>query len=207
MAKSSTSTRSGGTSRIRFIMLDAEIAEGDLSQVTQAIQNALRPTPGAPRVIAAPPALSSGAQASHGDDALPILDEQDTEDSIEAPAPQTGRSERAAKPRKYPSPEVIELDLKSDPSFASFIEKKKIDSDTDRYLAVAAWFKECRQIDEIGPNHVYTCYRAVHWPCNIKDFAQPLRALKFRDFMTTPSRGLYAINHIGLDRVAELNNG
>ena len=44
MAKSGT-TRSGGTSRIRFIMLDAELAEGDLTQIAQAIQNALRPNP------------------------------------------------------------------------------------------------------------------------------------------------------------------
>jgi len=34
----------GGTSRIRFIMLDAELPEGDLSQITSAIQNALQPT-------------------------------------------------------------------------------------------------------------------------------------------------------------------
>ncbi len=37
-------TNKGGTSRIRFIMLDAEIPEGDLSQITSAIQNALKPT-------------------------------------------------------------------------------------------------------------------------------------------------------------------
>ncbi|MES0100947.1 hypothetical protein [Mesorhizobium sp. M0019] len=40
MAKQSTSKN--GTSRIRFIMLDAEIPEGDLNQITLAIQNALR---------------------------------------------------------------------------------------------------------------------------------------------------------------------
>jgi hypothetical protein len=32
-----------GSSRIRFIMLDAEIPEGNLSQITSAIQNALKP--------------------------------------------------------------------------------------------------------------------------------------------------------------------
>jgi hypothetical protein len=35
-----------GASRIRFIMVEAEMANaGDLSQITQAIQNALRPAP------------------------------------------------------------------------------------------------------------------------------------------------------------------
>jgi hypothetical protein len=41
MAKSAG--KSGGTSRIRFVMLDAEIPDGDLSQITQAIHNALKP--------------------------------------------------------------------------------------------------------------------------------------------------------------------
>lgn len=32
-----------GTSRVRFIMLEAELPDGDLSQITSAIQNALKP--------------------------------------------------------------------------------------------------------------------------------------------------------------------
>src|SRR4051794_20640657 len=48
MAKaSSTKGGGGGSSRIRFIMLEAE-GDGDLTQITQAIHNALRPPPAAP---------------------------------------------------------------------------------------------------------------------------------------------------------------
>jgi hypothetical protein len=35
--------KTGGTSRIKFIMLDAEIADDQIQSVTQAIANALRP--------------------------------------------------------------------------------------------------------------------------------------------------------------------
>jgi hypothetical protein len=198
MAKSSSTTRSSGTSRIRFIMLDAELAEGDLTQVTQAIQNALRPYAGnQPRVIApSVPGHASQMSSTADDSPATTEDEQTLDGEVETPF----RSERPAKPRKYPSPEVIEVDLDSDPSFTGFISNKKIDSDVDRFLTVAAWFKECRQTNEIGPNHVYTCYRAAHWPYNIRDFAAPLRALKQRQLMTSPSRGLYAINHL-VDRL------
>lgn len=181
-------------------MLDAELSEGDLTQVTQAIQNALRPNPAVqPRAIAAP------ALAPHIEDAQTI---EDAEVAEEAAAP-TAKPARTAvsRPRKYPSPEVIDVDLLSEPSFANYIADKKIDSDADRYLTVAAWFKECRQVNEITANHVYTCYRSVHWPTTIEDFVQPLRNLKFRQLMTSPSRGCFSINHLGLARVTALSNG
>ena len=190
MAKSG-STRSGGTSRIRFIMLDAELADGDLTQVVHAIQNALRPNAAMQPRVASQPALSSSFEAPHVENLQPIVDEQAISEDMEKPVPKAAR----LKPRKHPRAEVIEIDLNSPPSFAGFIVDKDIDSDVDRFLTVAAWFKECRQVSEITANHVYTCYRAANWPSNIKDFAQPLRNLKFQKLMTSPSRGLFAINH------------
>jgi hypothetical protein len=206
MAKSGN-TRSGGTSRVRFIMLDAELADGDLTQIVHAIQNALRPNPALPPRVAAPPALSGGAEAPHIEHAQAVIDEQDISENAEKPVTKPARSERASRPRKVPSVEVIDVDLLSPPSFAEYIADKDIDSDVDRFLTVAAWFKECRQVSEITANHVYTCYRAANWPSKIEDFAQPLRNLKFRKFMTSPSRGLFSINHIGLAHVTGLSNG
>jgi len=188
-------------------MLDAELAEGDLTQVVQAIQNALRPNPAIQSRGVAAPALSANVHAPHIEDIQPIVEEHEMSDDAEKPVAKSARSERVSKPRKYPSAEVIEVDLISPPSFADYIADKKIDSDVDRFLTVAAWFKECRQVNEITANHVYTCYRAAHWPSSIEDFAQPLRNLKFRKLMTSPSRRLFSINHIGLAQVAALSNG
>jgi hypothetical protein len=183
-------------------MLDAELPEGDLTQVTQAIQNALRPNPAIQsRAIAAP------VLAPRIDDVQPVEDEQDISDDPAATPPKPARAERASRPRRYPSPEVIEVDLLSELSFSDYVADKKIDSDADRFLTVAAWFKEYRKVNEITVNHVYTCYRAAHWPTNIEDFAKPLRHLKSRKLMTSPSRGLFSINHIGLAQVTALSNG
>ena len=140
------------------------------------------------------------------EDVQTVEDEQGISDEPAAPAPKPARAEPLSRPRKYPSPEVIEVDLLGEPSFSGYIADKRIDSDADRFLTVAAWFKECRQVNEITANHVYTCYRAAHWPTTIQDFVQPLRNPKFRKLMVSPSRGLFSINHIGLAQVMALSN-
>jgi hypothetical protein len=65
MAKSSSGAKVTGTSRIRFIMLDAELANSDLTQVTQAIQNALRPSAIAPQSIISKQLPGNGTTASN----------------------------------------------------------------------------------------------------------------------------------------------
>ena len=61
-----------GTAKIRFIMLDAEIPEGDLSQITIAIQNALKPTTivqqRMPSQIASPAVLTANNPAEPVDE-------------------------------------------------------------------------------------------------------------------------------------------
>jgi hypothetical protein len=107
-----------------------------------------------------------------------------------------------SRPRKpAPTPAVLELDLTTDTSLASFAQKANPKSHLKRYLVVAAWFKEHRNIDAITSDHVYTCYRSLKWPLDINDFAQPLRDLKARQYFTAPEKGSYAINHLGLQQV------
>ena len=67
--------------------------------------------------------------------------------------------------------------------------------------------KEHRNIDSISDDHIYTCFRSIGWPTNIPDFVQPLRDLKFKKYFTSPEKGFYAINHIGLDYVKKLGGG
>jgi hypothetical protein len=59
----------------------------------------------------------------------------------------------------------------------------------------------------VTDGHIYTCFRSIGWSTSIADFGQPLRELKSRKFFTTPERGHYAINHIGLDHVKKLGGG
>jgi hypothetical protein len=187
--------KSGGTSRIRFVMVDAEIAEGDVGSITQAIQNALRgPAPAQiQRLTAAPKPAAVEVNGGHEPDTEVDVDE--SEDVIEA-APARSRAPR----KPAPKPSVIELDITSEPPLASLIDPK---SNHKRYLAIAAWLHDHRGIEAVTADHIYTCYRHLGWPIDILDFAQPLRELKHKQYFTTPERGKYAINQLGLAKAAE----
>jgi hypothetical protein len=208
MAKSA-SGKSGGPARIRFVMLDAEVPDGDLSQVSQAMQNALRAPDGAAgmRRLIASTLPSKAATPSSDVVEAAELEEAADEQAVAPEASPNSSPTRANGPRKGKTPNVVDVDLTSDPSFADFASAKKPSSDQKRYLVVAAWFKLHRNLDAITADHVYTCYRFIKWPSNIPDFAQPLRNLKHKKLMDLRSKGVYAINHLGLAEVDKLGAG
>lgn len=199
MAKQPTSKN--GISRIRFIMLDAEIPEGDLSQITAAIQNALKPTTIVQQriVSAQPAALTEG----HRDGEAPDDDVIDLEADEIAPA---AKPSRPPKSRKPTTPDVLEVDLTSDVSLENFAGQHPATSEPERYLVIAAWFKEHRDVAAVTTSHIYTAYRSLKWSL-IEDFGWPLRGLKKDKYMSSPQRGEYVINHLGIDRVNKLGRG
>jgi hypothetical protein len=197
MARASAA-KSSGPSRVRFIMVDAELADGDLTQITHAIQNALRPNnvvPSTPRAIAQHPAPANDFSEER---ASP----EEVEDipSAETPALQP----RAAGARKNRTPKVLNLDLASGTSFVSFAQAKSPATDRMKFLVVAAWFMQHRDMNAITVDHVYTCYRAANWSTAISDFSAPLRSLKSSQLLEQTGKGAYSINHLGLDKVDKL---
>lgn len=199
MAKNSV--KATGTSRIKFIMLDAEIADDQIQSVTQAIANALRPaTPPAPKKLApAAPQLNghNGATEEHDEpDLFDQANEAETTVDVTPAAPKRKTPRRAA-----PKPQVInDIDTTTEPALSSLIDPK---SNHKRYLMIAAWFHDHRNLPVITADHVYTCYRHLGWPTDILDFAQPLRELKHKQYFTTPERGKYEINQLGLQRAKD----
>ena len=192
-----------GTSRIRFIMLDAEIPEGDLSQITSAIQNALKPsTTIIQQRLPTQPAASLSTSSLEADPEFES-DAIELEDDTLAEVP-VARQSRETKPSKPPVPKVLELDLTSGVSFETFATDRAPKSEPDRNLVVLAWFKEHRPDEAVTANHVYTCYRAMKWPSGIADFSWPLRALKKEQLVASTGRGQYAINHLGIARLDKM---
>lgn len=191
MAKGSG--RAGGTSRIKFIMFDAEIADDQIQSVTQAITNALRgPTPpSAPRRLAA---AQVNGHAVEEEAAEPDLFDQVEEPDVDV-TPKKKTPRRAA-----PKPTVIQIDTDSEPKLSMLVDPK---SNHRRYLMIAAWLHDHRDTPVITHDHVYSCYRLLGWPTDIADFAQPLRELKHKQYFTTPERGKYAINQLGLQKAKE----
>jgi len=207
MAKNSTG-KTGSPSHVRFIMFEADLAEGEVGQVLQTLQSALRPAATstiqriAPPLAPTKPIASEPQQVRENDVRIEEV-EQEAEIADSSPAPARTRGPRKAAP----TPKVIEIDVKSEVSLAAFAEKAKPKNHSQRYLVIAAWLHKHRGIEAITADHIYTCYRSLEWPTNIPDFAQPLRALKHKQLFTSPETGNYAINHIGLSRVEKLFNG
>jgi hypothetical protein len=200
MAKNSG--KSGGTSRIKIVMVEAEIAEGDVGAFTSALQNVLRgpsPTPrlGAPAngkaaaLTAEPTDIEAEAQAD-------LFEEEEAES-----APSTARPRGTRKPAR--SPNVVDIEMNEDVSLEAFAQGKDSKSQHKKFLIAAAWLKEHRNIEAVTGDHIYTCFRSIGWSTNIPDFAQPLRDLKARKYLGPgPDKGQYAINHLGLDYVKKL---
>ena len=194
MAKNSSGSKN--PSRIRFIMVDAELGDGDVSQITQAITNALRPpvTNMSMKRIAA----SVQPNVDQNSDATDVEVVEAELEEIEALKPIASKPKTQRKVGVKPN--VIDLDIDSDPPLSTLGKPK---SNHKRYLAITRWLHDHRNTPVITVDHIFTCYRHLGWPINIADFAQPLRELKFKQYFTQPETGKYAINQLGLAKAAE----
>ncbi|WOH61787.1 hypothetical protein [Bradyrhizobium sp. BWC-3-1] len=202
MAKNS-SVRTGGPARVRLVVLDAEIPDGDLASFNQVLQNALR-GPGttivqqrvngvAAKTLTHQPATEIEGQAEE------VVD--DLEEEVDSsPQPAKPRAKRA-QPK---SPNVVPLDMHAPTSLTTFAQGKDSKTQVSKYMIAAAWLKECRGIDAVNADYMFTCFKSMGWSTNIPDFTQPLRVLKAKNKYFDKSDKGYAINHIGLDFVNKL---
>jgi hypothetical protein len=195
MAKSAA--KAIGTSRIKFIMFDAEIADDQIQSVTQAITSALRgPNPAPLKRLAAVP-----AQVNGGNGAAEVVEEPDLFDQVEEPdvVDVTPAPKKKAVRRVAPKPNVIPIE-DGEPPLSSLADPK---SNHKRYLMIAAFLHDHRNTPVVTQDHIYSCYRLLGWPTDIGDFAQPLRELKHKQYFATPERGKYAVNQLGLQKANE----
>lgn len=199
--------RSTGSSRIRFIMLDADLNDSDLDQITQAITNALRPSM-VQRPLPVLPRGGNGASASptNNDDTPDTDDGEELVSEKAAPAPRP--SSGYTRTRVYKQPKVLEIDLNAGLiSFSAYAQAKNLpDELTKRYLVVATWFKEYQKLDAVTIDHIYTAFRRVKWATNITDFDLPFRQLIKRGWMKREDTGNYAITVLGVAEVEQMGD-
>jgi hypothetical protein len=206
MAKTST-VKSGGPARVRLVVFDAEVPDGDFNSLAQVLQNALKTTTviQQPRVtngngVAAKTITHQPAETAQDDEPGLFDNPEDAETVDAAPAPAKPKA-----PRKSPkAPDVVVIDMNSEVSLATFAAGKDAGSQHKKYMIAAAWLKEHRGIDAVSAGHIYTCFRSMEWSANIPDFWQPLRDLKAKKYFAKNDAGDYEINHLGLDFVKKL---
>jgi hypothetical protein len=186
--------------RIRFIMLDADISDGNLSELTQAITSALKPTSGQMRQL--PPRSSAAPELT---DSVPSDSEQigtDIVDEVAEATTNNGGEPKAARPKpKLPLPAYLH-DLKLD-GFKEYADTSAPKKHLKRYLLSALWLKEHGNSPTITTDKVYTCYKTASWPIGINDWDAIFRDAVKRNLMRRVSTGEYAITPIGEDA---LNN-
>lgn len=191
----------GGTSRVRFVLFDAEVPDGEMGALMQTIQNALRqptPVPTLQRIAAIP---KGTADMPATEPVAEVAEEVEFAETGAAPAPRQPRQRRAVAR----TPKVIPLDMDTEPSLATFARGKNVGSQAKKYMVCAAWLKEHRGIDAVTDDHIYTCFKSMDWSTNIPDFGQPLRDLKAKSQYFEKSDKGYEINHIGLAFVKKLS--
>jgi hypothetical protein len=201
MAKS---TKPNGTSRIKLIVLDAEVADDQIHTLTQALTSALRgPTAPPPlRRLPATPQVNGGGEPEQEEMDFAQADEEEVE-IITPKKPKSNGVRKAA-----PTPEVLPIDFNAyEVPLAAFVAEYKMESHQSRYLVASAWFHEHGGVTKVTPPHIYSAYRWLKWPLTVKDFSQPLRDLKAQQLFTSTERGTYTLHHVGLQRVAELKTG
>jgi hypothetical protein len=184
-----------GSNRIRFIMLEADIADGNLSELTQAITNALKPHAAlrqlsqisAPRPALPPEEIGTG----EGEEAIELRETNGVE---ELKTPSASKSKYKPPLPKY----VHDMDVEGQGNpFKAYAEERAPKSHLRRYLVAAMWLKQHGGRETLGIDHVYTCYKTVGWPLGISDWDGNFRQLVKRDLMRRVQQGEYAITPIG----------
>lgn len=188
-----------GKVKMTVIHFETESSNETLQENIRAIANTLTRALAPPlRVVQVPAQLPSGNGAGNGAAHGEAPEADEYNDVIDADVTDTPKKPKKAAARQLPSPEVLDLDLTSGPMpLKTFLEQKKPDEDSKRYLVIAYWFKEYRKITEITMDHAHTAYRSMGWNTP-KDASGPLRGMKKQGWMKRGSgKGAYAINHIG----------
>ena len=195
-----------------MVVIDADLQEGEIGQLAQAIQGAF----GGQRV-AAVRLNGSAARSLPSPDAGQVpteLENAETVDDAEAGDVEQppARPKEPKAQRKLRTPQLdADLHPEADPSFKAYADARNILSATGvrtKFLVVASWLHEERAGMKIAADRAYTCFRFINWPFNI-DFDQPLRDMraksKFLEMKPEDKgKGEFSITHLGLDKATKM---
>lgn len=192
--------------RARFVLCEVEGSSQEIQNAAHAFAQVMKasqptvvylPAPQEPQRALPPAAETNGHAAAPINGTVPEPVPADADAPPPPPAaaskPQSGVKKKLRTPQLVPG-----LETTSGPkSLQTYMEEQAPEEHSKRYLAIAYWLRQYRNIAEIGADHVNTCYRALNK--NVPDdVTGVLRGLKKQFWMEAGSaKGLYKLTHIG----------
>lgn len=204
MARVDRNREAKGRVKLRFIEFEIDASDATLQDtlknIAASIGRGQTPhinDPGVRQIQQTSPSADSANSAG------PLENEQ--ADYEPDPSPEPAKKSRTPPP----SPNVVkDLDLKSgDVPFDEYFKGKNPSIQTQRYLVVAGWLREHRNIIDVTGDHIYTCFRfmSLNPP---QDITLPLRAMKKQGwFERGQTKGSYALTQIGDNEISKLGQG
>lgn len=205
--------------KIQFVFVNVEGDQATLQEALRQVGGVLNRgmNPQQPRTlitIPVPKNLSEGSQngSENGDSAEQVYevkfdDAQDT--SVENNGNTSSvKNDKTKRERKAPPTPALLKDFDhndAEITLENFAKQKNTSTQVNKYLIVAAWFKRYKEVDEISPSHIYTCFQLMKWQTP-NDMGQPFRDMKKNSsyFENGSKNNIWKITIIGLNEVDKM---
>lgn len=207
MAPKKPSESAPRSNKIRFVLVEADISDGNLSELTQAITSALKPSvnpvvrqlPSRPAPQPLPEAVEPVPDEDLESDET--LDASDSQDTVSG----NGAEPKPARARKPKPPDYVP-DLfagEKGAAFKEFAKEKAPESRNAKYLVATYWLKENGDSPTVNANKIYTAFKTAGWSTGFNDWTQTFRNLVYTEHLRKAGNGEFAINPLGEDAVTK----
>jgi hypothetical protein len=192
---------SGRSNKIRFVLVEADISDGNLSELTHAITSALKPSAAPFRQIA----RSSSPTLPNAPERVEPSEQEEVEESAEVLESANGDSESAKTPRakKFKPPEYLPNLLAGEKgkAFKKFADEKAPSTKAKKYLVATYWLKEHGDSPTVNADKIYTCFKTAGWSTGFNDWNQTFHNLVHHEQLRKEGTAEFAINPLGEDAV------
>lgn len=186
--------------KVRIVVFEMEGSDKAISESLSTIANALS-RPQAPTKTVMLPMQPTEAKGLQDEPQSRLFQEEEFEEIENRVTPA-----KSSKPRKIYTPNVVQLELESgDIPWVQYAAQKNPQSHNGKFLVAMEWLKNSLALESVSVDHVFTLYKSAKWSTAMPDFTAPFRTLLKERLVVRKERGSYAINHIGSQRVEEMN--
>lgn len=204
MATKKTGDLPARSNKIRFVLVEADISDGNLSELTHAITSALKPSYGPARPLPPRPVAPTLPPGADNGDEPEVLEADELETAeTEAALEDTPATPKPARPKKFKAPEYLpDLFADKGAAFKEFAKEKAPDNKTQKHLVAAYWLKEFGNNPTVNADKIFTCYKTAGWSIGFNDWGQTFHNLVYSKHMRKEGKE-YALNPLGEDAVTK----